>query len=470
MAASFNVFGIFSINYHSFLAKRYGSGSAEHGTALDYIIGFGVNDYKTNCDAGNMSEDEFIAKYYSWAKMADSELRSHNSNARVYISVGNSLQTTSSSGEIGIASFLPRLANVCSTSSQWDFAVALSLGNGEDIGEILSGRGDVYSHVGANNLRSFWEILSSDALLYDSKRRVAIVDHLSLPDTVSDGNRAAYYAYTYYKLSDAGFDTFFYAADSNRGGLCSSSGDRAELYYSALLCGSNYAGKLSSYTKKISGAVDLKFGDHETIKLSLEQKAKDTLPESLIENKRKMSLSASELCAMGGAYDVNISSVIDEDGAKKQIINVRGNIDNAYVAMTTTGISASELISSGYVGVTLSSSQNARVALIISRAGDERTLYVGEADASPESATYYFDITSFTKDISSSDELTFSLCALSADEGGDIEITVEDMMLYGSSGNGSTSVIITVAVCVIGAALCGALIWLSIRRKRRLND
>jgi hypothetical protein len=268
----------------------------------------------------------------------------------------------------------------------------LSLGKGDDVGELLSGNDDVYSRVGANNLSSFLEILYQDVLEYDSRRRDAIVDHLSLPDSVSEVNRAAYYAYTYYKVADAGFDAFIYAADSDRGSLQSALGTRADLYYAVLMCGSNKAKQVDEYIDRITGASAPKLSHYKTINLFFEQNVETDLSSSLIKKERKLSLSASELCAMGGAYDVNVSSVTDEDGAKKQTINIRGNIDKAYVAMTTTGISASELISSGYVGVTLSSSQNARVALIISRAGDERTLYVGEVDASPESATYYFDI------------------------------------------------------------------------------
>lgn len=455
--------------FYSFLANRYGSESKKYGIALDYIIGFSVNDYKTNCNAGNMSEDEFIAGYYSWAKMADSVLRSYNKNAQVYVSVDNGLQSASSSSDIGTASFLPRFAEISSTSSQWNFAVALSLGNGEDVGELLSGSGDIYSHVSANNLASFFEILSNDALLYDSERRVAIVDHLSLPNNVSESNRAAYYSYTYYKTADAGFDAFLYAANSETGGLYSSSGKRADFYYSVLMCGSNIASQLSEYTNKITGAATPKFNEYKTIDLSFEQNAKTTLSESLLKKEKKLSLSPKDLCAMGGAYDVNVSPVATEDGTEKQIITVRGDLDNSHVAMTTVGLSASDLISSGYIGITMSSSQNARVALIISREGDDRAIYVGEADLSATPTTYYFDITSFTDSVSSSDELKVSLCAFSAENGGDLQITVEDIMLYGASGNGRDSTTVTIIVCIAGIALCGLIVLLSVQRKRKMK-
>ena len=456
--------------FYSFLASRYGSESKEYGTALDYIIGFSVNDYKTNCNAGNMSEDEFIAGYYSWAKMADSELRAYNKNAQVYISVDNGLQAASSSSDIGIASFLPRFAEVCSTSSQWNFAIALSLGNGDDVGELLSGSGDVYSYVGTNNLPNFFEILSQEPLLYDSERRAAIIDYLSLPNNVSESNRAAYYSYTYYKAADAGFDAFLYAANSETGSLHSSTDKRADFYYSVLMCGSDTATQLSEYINKISGALTPDFKEHKEITLSFEQSAKTTIPDSLLKKEEKLSLAAEDFCAMGGAYDINVSSSTADDGVQKQTITIRGDIDKAHVAMTNAGVSASKIISSGYIGITVSSSQNARVALTISTAdGGERTVYVGETEVSTTPATYYFDITEFTDSISSSDELKVSLCAFSSENGGELELTVEDMMLYGASGNGRNSTAVTIIVAVAGAALCGLIVLLSVQRKRKMQ-
>ena len=173
---------------------------------------------------------------------------------------------------------------------------------------------------------------------------------------------------------------------------------------------------------------------------------------------------------MGGAYDVNVSPLTAEDGLEKQIITVCGDLDKSHVAMTTADMSASELISSGYIGITMSSSQNSRVALIISREGDERAVYVGEADLSESPTTCYFDITSFTDSVRSSDELKVSLCAYSAENGGDLEITIEDIMLYGSSGNGRNSTVVTIIVCIAGIALCGLIILLSVQRKRKMKD
>jgi len=455
--------------FYSFLGSRYGSENKEHGTALDYVIGFSVNDYKTNCNAGRLTEEAFIAGYYSWAKVAHSVLRSYNENARIYISVDNGLQSASSSSDIGIASFLPRFVRVCSTSSQWDFAVALNLGNGDDIGALLSGSGDVYSYVGANNLSSFFDLLSQEALLFGSERRTAIIDHLSLPNNVSESNRAAYYSYTYYKAAEAGFDTFLYAADSADGPLYSSANKRADFYYSVLMCGSGAASQLSEYINKITGALEPNFKQYKTVALSFEQNVKTAISESLLKKEKKLSLSLQDFCAMGGAYDVNISLLTTDEGDTKQIMTLRGDIDKTHVAMSTVGVSASELISSGYIGITMSSSQNARVALIISREGDERAVYVGEVDVSATPTTYYFDITSFTDSVSSSDELKVSLCAFSAENGGDLEITVEDMMLYGASGNGRDSTTVTIIVCLAGAALLALLILLLTQRKRKLR-
>ena len=163
---------------------------------------------------------------------------------------------------------------------------------------------------------------------------------------MSEVNRAAYYAYTYYKVADAGFDAFIYAADSDRGSLQSALGTRADLYYAALMCGSNKAKQVDEYIDRITGASAPKLSHYKTINLFFEQSVETDLSSSLIKKERKLSLSASELCAMGGAYDVNVSSVTDEDGAKKQTINIRGN-----VAAVKAGLEAAKVAAEGVGGV-----------------------------------------------------------------------------------------------------------------------
>ena len=455
--------------FYSFLATRYNGEDKQHGLVLDYIIGYGVNNYKTNCNVGVLSEDEAIAGYYSWAQLASNILRSNNKNAQIYISVDNGLQSATTSSDIGIASFLPRFAHICSTSSEWDFSVALTLGNADDLAQLISGSTDAYSSVGPNNLSSFFEILSQEELLCSSKPRDAIIDYLSLPNSVSESNRAAYYTYAYYKAAEAGFDAFIYAANSDQGELYSSAQGRSGLYYAALMCGSNIASQLSEYTDKITGASTPSFKEHEIFKLTLEQSAKTELGETVLKNKKKFSLPAEAFRAMGGAYDANVSLITNASDEKKQTITVSADLSKTHATITAPDVSAKALVEAGYLGITMSSSQKAHVALIITKAQDNSTVYIGEADLSASPTTYYFNIMPFVGSISSSDELEISLCIYPDGQTDDVKVNISEMNLYGTSGRGGSSVVVIVAVCIAGAALLALLILLSTQRKRKLK-
>ena len=455
---------------YSFLASRYNGQDKQHGLVLDYIIGYGANNYKTNCNVGVLSEEEAIAGYYSWAQVASNILRSENENAQVYISVDNGLQSATSSSDIGIAAFLPRFADVCSTSPSWNFSIALSLGNADDLAQLISGSTDAYSSVGPNNLSSLFEILSQEELLCGSEPRDAIIDYLSLPNNVSESNRAAYYTYAYYKAAEAGFDAFIYTANSSNGELYGSAQDRSSLCYAALMSGSNIASQLSEYTDKIAGASTPSFKEYESFKLTLEQNVKTELSTTVLKSKKQFSLPAESFKAMGGAYDANISLATGASGETCGSITVSADVNAIHAAIASPDVSAKALIEAGYIGITMSSTQNAHVALIISKSGDKSTVYIGEADISASPTTYYFNIMPFTKSIRSSDEIEISLCIYPDGQTEDLKVTVSEMNLYGASGRGGDSVVVIVVVCIAIAALLALLILLSTQRKRKLKQ
>jgi hypothetical protein len=122
---------------------------------------------------------------------------------------------------------------------------------------------------------------------------------------------------------------------------------------------------------------------------------------------------------------------------------------------------------SGYVGITMSSPEKPSVALIIHDSATGAS-YVGEAQITEAPATYYFNISSFTENIQSSDSLQFSLCILKSNSE-NVSLTVEDIQLYGSSGNGTNTTVIIIIVAVIILALCGLIVLLVVTRKKKAH-
>lgn len=454
--------------FYDFLGSRYDVKDKSLGNVYDYVIGEGANSFANNCNAGTSSSERILADYYSWAKIADSILRSYCKNTQVYVSVDNRLRNEATSGSVGSEAFLESFAAISNFSKDWNFAIALGLGTGEDLSELLSGSEGSLSSVGALSLADFLALTESEGLQIGDKARRVLIDSLALPITLSEKNRAAYYTYTYYKASELGIDTFIYSADAPNAALLSASGKRSDLYYSYLMCGSDITDQLHDYTDKIPNAPIPSFSDHCSRKLTYEQNVKIELSASLGKSKKSFPIELETFKAAGAAQNADIS-YISSNKNEIQTLTVSGNTASVCSAVTSFGVTADKLIESGYIGITMSSPTPLNVALIISD-NSNNAAYVGEAEVSSIPESYFFNVTRFTNDIKASDELTISICVLPSDKAETCSLSVSEIALYGSSGNGSSTVVSIIIVIVVTLGICGLLFLLTRRRKKRRYD
>lgn len=450
--------------FYDFLAKRY---SGEKGLVLDYIIGEQVNSFATNCNAGNYDSDRFRENYLSWVRTAHNILSAKSKNAQVYISTDNILQTEHADRAIGLKAFLTSFAADAKASGDFSWAVALSLGSGEDLSAVLAGDGKDYSRLGVNNLSDLFELLNQEAMLFNTCTRKAIVDNLSLSNSIRETNRAAYYTYTYYKVADAGFDAFFFDSEKDNSTIQNSEGNRTEFYYAILMSGSNTAGQLKSFTDKIptSQSIDLKA--HNNRHLTYEQEVKTEVSQAIIKNRKELPFTLESLKAAAGAVNANLGR---DSLTGKQNLTAKGSIASSPMVLSCFDIEAAQLIESGYIGITMSTVGEKNVMLIISDKDlkdGKSAVYVGETKVTSTPTTYYFNITDFTGSIQASDSLQLSLCVLKEEANkAEVSLTVSDMALFGSSGNGSSTVISVIIVAVSTLAICGLLFLLTQRRKK----
>lgn len=450
--------------FYDFLGSRY---SDSEMLALDYIIGQGVNSYQKNCNAGIFDSDQFQESYSAWARIAHNILTAYNKNAKIYISVDRNLRLES--GGIGSKVFLSSFAANAKRSGDYNWSVALDLGNGEDISELLSGDAPDYSKVGANNLSELSSHLDSKEMLYDGESRRVMIDSLSLPITLSERNRAAYYIYTYYKAAEAGFDAFFYN-DSQKSSLYSADKSRGDLFYAFMVCGSQLNSQLKDYTDKIQNGSLPSFNDYTSRKLTYEQEVSLDVGKAAQKNKESFPAKLYSFKSGGSVYNVESANLRTLFSENKNILRIGSDLTSGsgYVSCTLKG---SDIIESGYVGVTMSSSRQTKVLLLITSDSDKNAAYLGEATLNDSEKTYYFNITDLTKDLRSSDKLQMSLIIPSEDNGvGNLKITLTDIALFGSSGNGTSTIIAVVAVAFSVLAACGLLFWLTQRRKRRTYE
>ena len=466
--------------FYSFLGSRYGGESTQYGTVLDYVIGDSVNKYSENCSSGLSEPERFVAEYHSWAKIADMILKSNCENAKVYISTDNSLRAEISDGVIGIQAFLESFAAVSSSVRDWDFAIALNIGTGNDIGKLLSGETNSATSIGASNLSDVTDIIAKESLQTENGNRSVIIDSLSLENTLSDKNRAAYYIYTYYKAAELDFDAVFYSPEEETHSLNNASGNKGDMYYAFLMCGSDMTDQLKGYTSSIPNTSLPNFNDYTVRKLSYEQNVKIEVSEAIGKNKKDFPIGLESFSISGSSQNADVSMISNGEN-KVHTLTLSGTAYEGYSVITGFDVSAKKIIESGYVGVTLSAPDKTNVALIISSDSSE-ACYIGEATVTSIPESYFFNIAPFTANIKESDKLTVSLCVLPEERPANVDnedeesnistLYVSELALYGSSGKGGSTIITVIIVVFVVLAICGLLFLLTMRRKKRIyrND
>jgi hypothetical protein len=291
---------------------------------------------------------------------------------------------------------------------------------------------------------------------YKSERRDMIIDGLSLGGDVSGKNRAAYYTYTYYSAAELGFDAFIYS-DSVYGNEYS----RADLYFAFLMCGSSMNSQLSDYTDRLEDVYVPDFDEYITNNLKYVQSAKTEITEQAQKNKKPFPISLPGFEYIGGAS--NYQGKMNEGGP---LWVLEADLDDVTGGICASGISAEDLLSSCYVGITLGAAENHTLSLLIQNEGAERRTFIGECRTDNGEKTYYFDISDFTKDMKSSDTLTLAICLL-PDGDSDATVEIKEVALYGTSATVTETVIIVIVVAVIVAALVGSIVLLAVKRKKK---
>jgi hypothetical protein len=355
--------------------------------------------------------------------------------------------------------FLSRFAEAMRASGDLDYAISLDLGHGEDMPEVLSGDDTVRSDLGINNLSELSELLDSEELRYRGEKRIYMIDSLALSPSLSQKNKAAYYTYAYYTAASLGFDAIFY--DSDEASLYTDEGERADLYYAMLMCGSNINSQLSDYTEKLASSYIPPFSDYVSRTLFYKQKPVMEVSQSVLANKKNFPVSPDKFIASVAITNSSISK--DGNGGKIWLIETDGS--RIVASASCPAVSADRIKEAGYIGITMSSDTAPTIALVLSEKnkGGAAVSYIGEAKTANGEATYFFNITDFSKKIGSSSDIDVSLCILQ--NGNEESVEIKDISLYGSSGSGGDTAITVIIVAVILAAFIGLIVLLTLKRK-----
>lgn len=436
--------------FYAFLASRY--------DVSEFIIGERVNDYANYCNAGSLTSDEYETMYSFWARTAYQTVRSVNSSASVIIPVDDSWRIDASSGKIGAKVFLSGFADTAKKGGDYGYGVAVNLCEGNDILSLLSKKDSDLSDIGAENLSDVTKFIESADMRYQGEKRRVIIDGLTLStEEYRQIDCASYYTAVYYIAAENKFDAFF----------CSSSpyldGDvKGDFYYATVMCGTDLNSQLSNYSDRVIKADVPDFKNHVSSKLTYAQSASLQVEDSIAKNRRKLSLTVSSLTPGGGVYDIQGVPSADENSGQALWL-IRSDTANGTAAVSAVDIPASDIVESGYIALNMSSDDATHASVIISC--KDRT-FIGETEISSAAKTYYFDISSFSKNADDSGSLTLSVCFLS-DKDGEITAEINDIFLCGSSGNGFAAAITIIAVVLVILLLVGLVILLVAKRKKK---
>ena len=436
--------------FYAFLATRY--------SVSDYIIGNQVNNYGKYCYEDGLEAEELERMYSFWARTSNNVLKSINSSAKIYVPVDNSWKSDGKSGIIGAQAFLSHFASAAKAGGDYDYAVALNLGDGDDLTALLKDEGYNYSKIGAINLSEFSDFIDKTEMRYKSEKRDMIIDGLEMREGISSQNGAAYYTMAYYTAAANGFDAFVYS-----GSLYGNGFSRSDLYFAFMMCGSSMNSQLAEYTDKLKGAYIPSFDEYVTDNLKYVQSAKTDVKEQITNQKKPFPVSLSCFEIVGDVK--NFQGRLAEGGSswllEADLTTVTGGIMAASVP-------AESIVGSGYLGVTLDSSEEHTVCLLMrnENANADTYSFVGEFKTLGGKNTYYFDLAGFTEGVDASDKITVALCLIpDGDEEASLEIV--DISLYGNAAAKTETVIIIIVVVVILLALVGLIVLLVIKRKKK---
>ncbi|MBE6583933.1 MAG: hypothetical protein E7649_02970 [Ruminococcaceae bacterium] len=448
---------------YAFLADRY---SGDHGHVTDYIIGQRVNQKAgLISDSSKLLEDEVYENlYFSWARTAHIALTSVNSAARVYVPVSNAWRSNSSE-TIGAKAFLSHFAESSKASGDYNWAISLDLGQGEDLSALLATDSYDYSSIGVDNMNEVTDLIDLASMRFGSEKRDFIIDSLALPTTISENNRAAYYICAYYKAAEIGARAFIYSANDPLTSLQAKDSKPGALYYMFVLCGTNKTDQLTTYTAKADGYTNDRFKQTVFKKLTYLQGVEHEISESTQKNVHEFPVKLEN-------FKENEISLADmtltkrSNGTFARVLDFSAATDQGVGAISAFNVDAKDIKAAKYIGITVSSDNCPTLFLTISNgSNDNSVLYVAQTDLVNAASTYYFDISEFAERVDESDKLNISICIASDDEVSSVSIS--SISLYGSSGFGSTTIIIIIVVALIVLLLIALIVFLAIRRKNK---
>ena len=186
------------------LADRYCDGRVS-----SLIVGRGANS--PECEVNS----NYIESYELALRLSHNILRSHYSNATVYAAVDKNLKSSGRPSGKSAADFMFELAAIAEYAGDYGYGISAEMAATSDRVWYDNPNTELLTPADIGALTN--DMASRDELLFNNKIRSIIITDFyidcDLQSEASVSNRAASYAYTYYRAVDNGYiDAFIYSS------------------------------------------------------------------------------------------------------------------------------------------------------------------------------------------------------------------------------------------------------------------
>ncbi len=196
--------------FMDYICLRYTSPEHTYGFVPAIIVGFEVNSNSEWNNVGSAELSSYIYSYCTAFRTAYTAMRSHYSEGRVYISLGNNFNYVDNPEiDFPAEDFLSAFNTAIKNSGDIEWGLSVNIypteGGGADYwNDAMAQDSFDTPFITMKNIGTLTEYMNREALLYNSEPRSIIVGEFGLPGNPDDGNgmtlQAAAYALAYYTV------------------------------------------------------------------------------------------------------------------------------------------------------------------------------------------------------------------------------------------------------------------------------
>ncbi|MBQ9151559.1 MAG: hypothetical protein IJX72_04855, partial [Clostridia bacterium] len=191
--------------FFDFMADRYAAPEDGSLPVTSFILGYRVNHAAVYGFAGNPSLDEYVSNYEKLVRVANTAIKSHAADGRVYVSLDSARMIREQTGHWDISAFLSAFNSACLSGGNYDWYPACELyADSTSVWVADSNRDATYYTV--HSLGTLTDLLAGDIYRTpDGEERKLLISGMSIPAVPVGGTashesdlcQAASYAYTY---------------------------------------------------------------------------------------------------------------------------------------------------------------------------------------------------------------------------------------------------------------------------------